>query len=129
MARVRKLLAIQLKERPVLDFHGAFFTVAVKEGSSEIYHVDWHDWKWGYAYVIVFGDFEGGEFCAPQLGIKVPIRPGQIFCVMARVLAHCTAPVTGGRRLVITCFSDHNIIAHSTPLPYVAPPFAADRTA
>ncbi|KAG1885905.1 uncharacterized protein F5891DRAFT_891420, partial [Suillus fuscotomentosus] len=49
-----------------------------------------------YAFVFAVGDWEGGEFCVPQLGIKIPVRPGQLLAVLARVLAHFSAPVTSG---------------------------------
>jgi hypothetical protein len=105
-------LGKEIDKRPALDFKGAFFTVAVKEGSSEVIHIDWNDSENSVTWVWAVGDWCGGEFCAPQLGIKVPIRPGQLFAVMARVIAHCSAPVTGGRRVIFTCFSDHLILTH-----------------
>lgn len=83
----------------------------MKEGSSELYHLDWNDDTDHPTIVIPVGPgWEGGEFCAPQLGIKIPIRPGQVFLVMARILAHCSSPVTAGRRLIFTCFADHTLL-------------------
>jgi hypothetical protein len=104
-----------LLERPSLDFGGAFFAVAVKEGGSGLVHIDWHDCHAIWAFVFAVGDWEGGEFCAPELGIKIPIRPGQVFAVLARVVAHFSAPVTQGRRIVFTCFTDSLTVLHANP--------------
>jgi hypothetical protein len=67
----------------------------------------------GITWVVPLGDWTGGEFCAPQLGVKIPMRPGQILGVMTKLLAHCGAPVTGGRRVVLTLFTDHFLLNHS----------------
>lgn len=114
-ARVKSFgsLAQIYLERPALDFSGAFFTIAVKAGSSEKIHLDVNDDKMTWTWVFAVGDWQGGEFCAPQLGVKIPIRPGQLFAVMAGVVAHCSAPVTNGYRLIFTCFSDKYLMSHS----------------
>jgi predicted 2-oxoglutarate/Fe(II)-dependent dioxygenase YbiX len=98
----------------VLDFYGAFFTFAIKEGTSEIFHVDWNDDLDSITWLIPLGDWEGGELVLPQKGIecRIPIRPGDVFGFMARTLVHCTTPVTKGRRVILTCFSDSNILRH-----------------
>ena len=106
----------ELAERPALDFNGAFFTVAVKEGGSEILHLDWSDGRKTMTWVFAVGDWKGCEFVAPQLGVRVPIVPGHLFGVMSRTLAHFTTPITSGRRVVFTCFTDQNLWAH-TDLP------------
>lgn len=98
--------------REALDFLGPFFTVAVKEGSSEIIHVDVNDDKAIRTYIFCVGDWEGGELVLPQLGIKIPIHPGQVLAVMSDTLAHCSAPLKG-RRIVFTCFSDKFLMKHS----------------
>ncbi|KAG1779877.1 hypothetical protein EV702DRAFT_965198 [Suillus placidus] len=113
--RVQTILAAELLTRPSLDFGGAFFAVAVKEGGSGLVHIDWHDCHAIWAFVFAVGDWEGGEFCTPQLGIKIPIRPGQVFAVLARVVAHCSAPVTQGRRIVFACFTDNLTVLHANP--------------
>ena len=110
--RVLMLLNSELHARPALDFKGAFFTVAVKEGASEIIHLDFHDDRYSIAWVVPLGDWAGGEFCLPQLGIKIPVRPGQALAVMTKVLVHCTAPITSGRRIILTLFCDQNLLKH-----------------
>ncbi|KAF8574688.1 hypothetical protein K439DRAFT_1371769, partial [Ramaria rubella] len=99
---------------PGLDFKGVFFCLAIKEGSSQIIHLDWTDHPWTYAWVILIGEgWQGGELCLPQLGKKVPTRPGQVIAFTARTLAHFAAPHMGGRRIVLTGFSDVYLVSHS----------------
>jgi hypothetical protein len=109
---VRYHLAEEFLARPNLDFGGLFFTIAVKEGSSERFHVDWNDNLHKYAIVFCAGDYVGGEFCVPQLGVRVPLRPGSVIAVRTRLLAHCSAPLSG-RRLVFTCFTDCTLLEHT----------------
>jgi hypothetical protein len=63
-------LANELANRPALSFGGAFFTVAVKEGSSELLLLDFNDDPNGISWIVPLGDWEGGQFCVPQLGMK-----------------------------------------------------------
>ncbi|KAF8574007.1 hypothetical protein K439DRAFT_1245508, partial [Ramaria rubella] len=93
--------------RPSLDFQGLFFTLAVKEGGSQILHLDWLDHPWTYAWVIFLGEgWEGGELCLPQLGRKIPTHPGQVIAFTGCTLAHFAAPHKNSRRLVCTRYSD-----------------------
>ncbi|KAK7448119.1 hypothetical protein VKT23_013878 [Stygiomarasmius scandens] len=66
-------------------------------------------------WIIPIGEgWEGAEICAPQLGVKVPVMPGQVLGALTRRLLHCAAPLTGGGRwLVLTLFCDHWIMKHS----------------
>ena len=105
--------------RPAFDFLGAFFTIAIKEGSSEIVHIDWSDDPNSITWVWAVGDWVGAEFRAPQLGIEIDILPGKLFGVMARTIAHLAAPKISGRRLVFTCFTDAQVLNHTTHLPGV----------
>ncbi|KAK7442562.1 hypothetical protein VKT23_016160 [Stygiomarasmius scandens] len=104
----------EFEARVALDFEGSFFCAAIKEGSSELWHVDWNDDPNTLTWVIPIGEgWEGAEFCVPQLGVKVPILPGQILGALTRRLVHCAAPSCGGRRLVLTLFCDRWIMKHS----------------
>jgi hypothetical protein len=111
-ARVKKELANAFASCPALDFGGVFATVAAKEGSSEIIHLDFDDHPDHIAWIVPLGDWEGGEFCVPQVGIKVPIHAGQVIAAMTRNLAHCSAPIKG-RRVILTLFSDKTLLNHS----------------
>jgi hypothetical protein len=103
----------------MMDMGGPFFALAVKESGSGLIHIDWNDNRAIFAYIFAVGDWEGGEFCIPQLGIKIPIRPGQVLAVLARVVAHFSAPVTTGRRIVFTCFTDTLLFQHARPEPVI----------
>lgn len=94
-------------QRPQLDFGGAFFTVAVKEGSSERVHIDFNDDVKNVAFVVPFGDFMGADLCLPQLNTRIPISPGQAIAFDAKLLAHCSSPITSGRRIILTLFTDY----------------------
>ncbi|KAJ7590420.1 hypothetical protein C8J56DRAFT_783981, partial [Mycena floridula] len=95
---------------PVLDFGPTFFTVTVKSGSSEILHLDMMDDAEDFTWIAVVGDFTGGYFYAPQFGICIPVFPGQILGGLTRWITHCSIPITSGRRVVYTLFSDKFIM-------------------
>ncbi|KAK7046462.1 hypothetical protein R3P38DRAFT_2688831 [Favolaschia claudopus] len=105
-ARVRHVLASILKERPNLDLGGLFFAIAVKAGSSEVLHIDWNDNLHKFALIFCAGSFEGGEVCLPQLGRRIPLRPGSLLALRTRLLAHAAIVGGSGFRLVFTCFTD-----------------------
>ncbi|KAG1722284.1 uncharacterized protein EDB91DRAFT_1063976, partial [Suillus paluster] len=113
--RVKHILASDLLDRPSLDLGGNFFSVAVKEGGSGLVHLDWNNSKVIWCFVFAVGNWEGWEFCTPQLGIKIPIQPGQVFAVLAHMVAHFSAPVTNGHRIVFTCFTDKLAFSHANP--------------
>lgn len=100
-------LEAKFASRPNLDFDGTFFTVAVKEGSSEVVHIDFNDDCKNVAFVVPFGDFTGADLCIPQLNTRVPILPGQMAAFNAKLLAHCSSPILGGRRIILTLFTDY----------------------
>lgn len=87
---------------------GPFLAVAVKDGSSEVGHIDANDEKYTVTWIIPLGTWEGGDLCFPTLGIRVPLSPGQIFCGMMGFLPHYTAPYYGinAKRVSLTCFTD-----------------------
>lgn len=93
-----------------MDFGGLFYTMAAKEGSSERIHIDWNDCIQKYALIMCWGKFTGGEFCAPQLDMRIPMRSGSVIAARTRVLAHCATLVGQGRRIVFTCFTDSTLL-------------------
>lgn len=109
-AVVTQHLQAEFSNRPALDFGGPFFTLAIKEGASENLHIDFNDDVRNLAWVIPLGDWQGAELCVPQLGAKIPICPGQILAFDAKLLAHSSAPIIHGRRIVLTLFSDYVIL-------------------
>ncbi|KAJ7888160.1 hypothetical protein B0H14DRAFT_2337331, partial [Mycena olivaceomarginata] len=84
---------------PILDFGGLWFTVAVKEGSSEIIHLDFNNTHALVAFIWVVLRpnllWTRGEFCMPQLKSKIPFCGGQMIAAQTRILAHCGVKVVG----------------------------------
>ncbi|KAJ6591783.1 hypothetical protein DFH09DRAFT_835537, partial [Mycena vulgaris] len=77
---------------PALDFEGVFFCITAKEGTSEFTHIDFNDPLPLVTLIWVVSppgaSWTGRECCCPQLGYKIPLRPGQMLAVRARLLAH-----------------------------------------
>ncbi|KAH6871922.1 hypothetical protein BKA70DRAFT_1241333 [Coprinopsis sp. MPI-PUGE-AT-0042] len=65
------------KAEHYVDLGGSFFTIAVKEGSSERLHLDFRDDHRTLSWLVPMGSYTGGDFIVPQLGYRVPVRPGQ----------------------------------------------------
>lgn len=53
--RVKSIFKKKLLEHPYLDFGGAFFAIAVKEGSSDVDHLDWTDGLDNITFVTAVG--------------------------------------------------------------------------
>ena len=94
----------------ILD--GAFFTVAVKEGSSELIHLNFNDDLNGITWIVPLDNWKGGKLCVSQLGMKIPICPGQMLGAMTRILAHCSASVKCCR-LILTLIVNKTLLKHS----------------
>ncbi|KAJ7241227.1 hypothetical protein B0H12DRAFT_46633 [Mycena haematopus] len=88
-----------------VDFGGVITTVECKEGGSEKIHLDWFDNLNIFAWVTAIGDFEGANFCTPQLGGQMVSKPGSLLGARTQLLAHCCTPISG-RRIVFTFFVD-----------------------
>ena len=81
--------------------------IAVKEGSSEIPHLDHNDSKDIMAWVVPLGDWQGEScICLPQFDLKVDVRAGEVFAFLASRLLHFTTRPLAGTRLVLTLFTD-----------------------
>jgi hypothetical protein len=108
-----------IKDDPELDFLGAFTTVAVTNGVSNILHTDKEDG--GLTWVIPLGDWEGGDLCIPQEGIKVALRPGDAIAFQANFIAHCNTIIKWGNHLALTCFTDRNMLIPAILKSYTKP--------
>lgn len=100
-----------------MDFGGAFFTFAVKEGGSELCHIDWGDSPFTLTMVVSVGD-KTVYICVPQLRIKIPLCAGQLLGLASRLLSHfvwCVVDEYGAdaRRVVIVGFCDELAVSHS----------------
>ncbi|KAJ7775044.1 hypothetical protein B0H16DRAFT_1247598, partial [Mycena metata] len=51
--------AAELGECQDMDFGGTFFMIGVKEGGSEVIHIDWNDNLHKFALIFTAGDASG----------------------------------------------------------------------
>lgn len=72
-----------------------FYCVAVGKGYSGRTHIDSTDHVKSYAFVVPFGEFEGGNLVLPSRGASIPVLPGQFVAVTASFLPHYVAQTTG----------------------------------
>jgi hypothetical protein len=99
-----------IEDHPDLDFLGAFTTVAVTNGVSNVLHRDPGDG--GLTWVIPIGDWDGADLCIPQAGIRVAMRPGDAVAFQANFLAHFSSEINWGNRLALICFTCRNILCN-----------------
>lgn len=97
-----------IEDLPELDFLGAFTTVAVTNGISNVMHTDAGDG--GLTWVVPIGEWEGGDLCIPQAGIRIEVRPGDAIAFQANFLAHFSSEIKWGNRLALTCFTCRNVL-------------------
>ncbi|RYP64948.1 hypothetical protein DL771_008517 [Monosporascus sp. 5C6A] len=64
-------------------------------------HADTNDIRNGYAGLLTFGDYEGGNLCLPQLGFKVPYRPGACAILRGDRIQHFVSDYHGERYFVV----------------------------
>jgi hypothetical protein len=69
-------------------------------------HTDAGDWKGGWAWLGVFGNFSGGDICLSQLGVRVPMPEGSIVGLRGRELKHFIARWHGLRYSVVHFFKE-----------------------
>lgn len=100
-----------LRKRPALDLGPVAFSVAVKEGGSELLHADFSDDFSHFSYVFAVGDWTGGAWSAPQTKQSYPIVRGDVLAARTHLLAHCSQPLQG-RRFVFTLFTEKNLLKH-----------------
>ncbi|KAJ3884625.1 hypothetical protein GG344DRAFT_60315, partial [Lentinula edodes] len=98
---------------PWLDFGGAFFAVAVKEGNSKIYHLDWSDDREALTWVTGLGTWKGGDLRLVELDVQVPMKEGEALCGCMQQLVHGGSPIVSGRCITITFFTYNILMKHS----------------
>ncbi|PKK62737.1 hypothetical protein RhiirC2_789914 [Rhizophagus irregularis] len=77
---------------------GIFPMISINYNIISKYHLDKNDHKNSLAFLVVLGDFEGGEICFPEIKLVVKIRPGQVLVFSSRFLKHRNLKVTKGIR-------------------------------
>ncbi|KAJ3803827.1 hypothetical protein F5876DRAFT_71135 [Lentinula aff. lateritia] len=85
-------LGAEFEEMPWLDFKGAFFAIAIKEGGSEINHLDWSDNPKGLTWVAPVGTWRGGDLKTIEMGLQTSIGPGDAIIANMREIVHAAAP-------------------------------------
>lgn len=115
------------------DFGGSFSTIAVKEGGSELMHIDWGDSPDSLTFITSVGG-RSVYFCIPQLRMKIPLQPGQFLAVASRLLSHFVVHITDetehqlnlraacDRRVVIVGFCEYLWLKHSEDWVTTLPP-------
>ncbi|KAF8826513.1 hypothetical protein HHX47_DHR5000076 [Lentinula edodes] len=111
--RVRNELGAEFEEMPWLDFKGAFFAIAIKEGGSEINHLDWSDDPKGLTWVAPVGTWRGGDLKTIEMGLQTSIGPGDAIIANMREIVHAAAPVSQGTRITLTGFTCSFLAKHS----------------
>jgi hypothetical protein len=61
-------------------------------------HRDINDWKEGWAWIVPFGDFSGGDFCVTELRRRIPFPAGAVLGLRGGALEHWTTRWTGNSR-------------------------------
>jgi hypothetical protein len=74
--------------------------------------VDFNDDLDSITWVWAIGNWKGSSFVVPELGIQVPVLPGQLFGVCSRRLAHFAVPPSRGRWVIFTCFTEGLLLKH-----------------
>lgn len=68
------------------DFGGSFSTIVVKEGGSEMMHIDWRNSTTSLTFITLVNG-RSVYFC-------IPLQLGQFLIVVPRLLSHFVAHIT-----------------------------------
>ncbi|KAI0072022.1 hypothetical protein K474DRAFT_1605907, partial [Panus rudis PR-1116 ss-1] len=109
LAKLMRLNIQQFREHSALDLGSLFTCAVVSIGGSDCTHVDWMDDYDLLAWVISLGKFLGSTICFPQLGQKYCVRPGDVFGLASRHLAHRAELPESGRRIAVTLFTGRTL--------------------
>ncbi|KAJ3897764.1 hypothetical protein F5879DRAFT_813537, partial [Lentinula edodes] len=90
-----------------------FFAIAIKEGGSEINHVDWSDDPKGLTWVAPVGTWRGGDLKTIEMGLQTLIGPGDAIIANMQEIVHAAAPVSQGTRITLTGFTCSFLAKHS----------------
>lgn len=80
---------------------GAWSTCAINFNYASKGHYDDDDYQNGLCWVVVFGDFEGGELYFRDLNITIAIRPGDVIAFRSFELFHEVREYTGQRYSIV----------------------------
>ena len=60
----------------------------------------------------VFGEFEGGYLCLPDLGVRVPFQPGDVVIFRSALLEHYITSFKG-QRYSLVFFTKESVIKYA----------------
>lgn len=70
------------------------------------YHIDRHDDKYGFCWLVPLGEWEGGDLIFPQLKVRVKLKPRNILAFRSNLLVHGNLLCSGVRHSLV--FFTHN---------------------
>ncbi|GJN87062.1 hypothetical protein Rhopal_000006-T1 [Rhodotorula paludigena] len=114
--RAAKILLESTLSRAHIDPNCPFWVwsgVALLRNAEVDPHFDSNDARYGWIAETVAGDFSGGEMFLPQLGIVVPVRPGNVLLMRSGLLEHCVLPCTG-ERCAVVAFRHESTMVHAS---------------
>lgn len=98
--------------RDSLKFGRVCSTIAMKFGSSEVRHVDFSDDPRYLTWIVPLGNWTGGLFEMPELGMSVDVRPGQVLAALTRVIVHSSTTING-ERFIMIFFMHRNLLSNA----------------
>ena len=70
------------------------------------YHIDRHDDKYGFCWLVPLGEWKGRNLIFPQLKVWVKLKPGNILAFRSNLLVHENLPYSDIRHSLV--FFTHN---------------------
>jgi hypothetical protein len=64
-------------------------------------HIDSHDFRNGYCWVVPFGDFTGGDIEFPELNLRIPFEAGDVIYFQSFNLIHKVNNFEGDRMSIV----------------------------
>lgn len=96
--------------------NATFPMVTVVANQQVELHRDLKDVKDGWCCIMCVGDFEGGNTCLPDLGVRLPFAPGDCLFIRSFALHHFVAEWKGKSRYTVVSFM-HQFIFDGTLVP------------
>ncbi|RPA73283.1 hypothetical protein BJ508DRAFT_334238 [Ascobolus immersus RN42] len=82
-----------------------FCMMAINRNCYSLPHKDLNDFARGFCFLLCWGKFKGGEVTFKELGMKLPLKRGQLLIFRSALLTHWNQPVTSGIRHSLVLFT------------------------
>jgi hypothetical protein len=82
-----------------------FCMMALNRNCYSLPHKDLNDFARGFCFLLCWGDFKGGDVSFKELGLKVPLKRGQLLIFRSALLTHWNQPVIEGVRHSMVLFT------------------------